>query len=332
MRILHVNTINQVANYHARALADLGYVSTIYQPSVVGGHARLPIKLALIPWRVLDWRHIVGKLNQNYFDLVHIHWASYGVLGLASRVPFVVQCHGTDVRDRLKHPLFRLALARVFRRAAAVLCTTPDLLSVVRTVYDGAIYLPAPIDTAHFAPPENTTPHPWTIFLFSRLEPGKRVEIAARGIEQFVMRHPDVQVQVVDWGELSAEYQRSYGQRFHFVPRVAPDAVRELLWRADVVVGQFGIGALTLSELQAMSCAKPVIMPFHREYESVYSAPPPVCQASTPDEVDAQLERLYQRQEDVQTIGQRGRDWVIAHHGCRVVAKRLDLLYRAVLR
>src|SRR5205814_10049809 len=62
----------------------------------------LPVKMAFMPWRVLDMRRVVGKLNRSHFDIVHIHWASYGVLGLASRIPYIVHCHGGDVRHRLQ--------------------------------------------------------------------------------------------------------------------------------------------------------------------------------------------------------------------------------------
>src|SRR5205814_9805783 len=82
----------------------------------------LHVKMAFMPWRVLDMRRVVGKLNRSHFDIVHIHWASYGVLGLASRIPYIVHCHGGDVRHRLQHPLSRVMLEPVLRRAAAVLC------------------------------------------------------------------------------------------------------------------------------------------------------------------------------------------------------------------
>ena len=49
MRIIHINTINQVANMYARGLEPLGYTSTIYQPNVVGGFAPRMAKLALMP-------------------------------------------------------------------------------------------------------------------------------------------------------------------------------------------------------------------------------------------------------------------------------------------
>ncbi len=329
MRILHIHTINRVANLYAHSLALRGHISTIYEPSLASANAPLPIKAAMIPVRIFDLRHVVGYLNRDHFDIVHVHWASYGILGLLSQTPFVVHCHGSDVRNRLKIPFFRLLLAPVFRRAAAVFCITPDLLPVVRSLRSDAVFVPAPVDTTHFAPPEDRLSRPWTVLLFARLEPGKGVEIATTGIERFARRHPEVRVQLLDYGVLSPIYQQCYGKRFDFIPRVAPEAVQQLIWQADVVVGQFGVGALGLSELQAMSCAKPVIASFR--YPGVYPTMPPLCQATSADEVDAHLERLFQCPDAAEVIGRQSRDWVIAYHSCAVLAKQLESLYQALV-
>lgn len=330
MRILHVNTINQVANLYADGLNARNHVSTIYQPSMAGGMAPLPIKLAMMPGRVADLLHIAGKLNPTSFDIIHIHWATYGLVGLASRVPFVVQCHGSDVRYRLKNPVFRAALGPVFQRAAAVLCATPDLLPVVRTLRADAIYLPAPVDTEHFSPPIHRQPaRPWTVLLFSRLEAIKGSEVAVAGIGRFASRHPEVRIQLLDWGRLSAEYKRRYGHRFSFISTVAPDRVQELLWEADVVVGQFEVGALGLSELQAMSCAIPVIANY-MENEEVPSSPP-LFRATNPDEVDASLEHLYQHPEDGVAMGRNACNWIRRHYAVDVLAMKLESIYMRCL-
>src|SRR5262249_4846374 len=162
--------------------------------SLVAGNAALPLKLAATPWRVLDLLHVVGRLNPGDYDAVHIHWASYGILGLASRIPFILHCHGSDVRTRLQRHVFRLALTPVLRRAAAVLCMTPDLLPVVHSVRPDARLLPAPVDTDTFAPVGRPDPssagRTLRILLFTRLDPIKGVDTAFQGISRFVQRHP----------------------------------------------------------------------------------------------------------------------------------------------
>ena len=269
-------------------------------------------------------------ITPHQYDLAHIHWASYGILGLAGRIPYVVQCRGTDVRERLNSPAFRLVLSPVLRRAAAVLCITPDLMSVVRCVRPDALFLPAPVDVSQFSPHQGgLPPHPWTILLFTRLEPIKGVEVAIEGIVRFVVRHPEVRVQVINRGVLSADYHRRYGDRFEFLSWVAPEEVPELLLQADAVVGQFALGSLGLAELQAMSCARPVIGSFR--YPSAYPRAPPLYQAAIAEEIDARISTIFQHPEEAQSDGRAGPRLGVDYHDYRALAKRLEALYNQCL-
>ncbi|MEO6890426.1 MAG: glycosyltransferase family 4 protein [Ktedonobacteraceae bacterium] len=331
LRILYIHNLNQAARTFGKELARRGHTVTIYEPSLKGGSAPLPLKLAMMPGRILDMRRVISRLSSSYCDLVHIHWASYGVLGLVCRVPFVVHCHGSDIRYRLQQPFFREALTFILRRAALVLCSTPDLLPIIQEVRPDAVFFPGPVDTERFAPGAggNEPAHPWTILLFARLDVIKGCEIAVQGIARFVERHPEVRVKLLDWGTETEKYRRRYGERFEFVPFVAPELVQQLICTADVVVGQVFLGAIGLAELQAMSCARPVIALFR--YEDAYPAPPPVCRAATAQNVDQHLEDLFQHPEAAVELGQRARRWVIDYHSHQDVALKLERLYQSIL-
>lgn len=331
MRILYVHNINRVAETYASELARGSHVTQIYEPDLRGGSAWLPLKLALLPGRVLGLRPLVSELRPDRFDLVHIHWASYGILGLVSKIPFIVECHGSDVRHRLHHPAGRALLAPLLRRAAAVHCITPDLLPIVQSVRADASFFPGPVDTTHFAPvsEQSTGTRPWTVLLFTRLDPEKGPESAIAGIASFVQRHPEVRVQLLDWGLLKEPLKQRYGERFTFLAPVPREQVRELLYAADVVVGQLSLGILSFCELQAMSCAKPVICSFR--YTQAYPDSPPLLQAATPEEVDAQLERVFQQQTLGLTLGQQAREWVRQNHDHCLLAKRLEKVYKRIV-
>lgn len=209
------------------------------------------------------------------------------------------------------------------------MCITPDILPPVQMIRSDAMFFPAPIDTVHFAPEEVMRPRPWTILLFTRLDPVKGIDVSIQGIARFAQRHPDARVLVFDYGSLREKYKRLYGERFEFIPRVAQEEVRQLIWSADVVVGQFALGALGLSELQAMSCGKAVIASFL--YEGTYANPPPICQATTAEEIDRHLENLFQHPEAKKQLEHRAREWVIKYHDSQVLAARLETLYLSIL-
>ncbi len=332
MRILYVHNINRVAETYAYELRRRGHFTELYEPSLVGGGAALPLKIALMPFRVLDMRHIAGKLNSDYFDIVHVHWASYGVFGPRTKIPFIVHCHGSDVRYRLQQPFFRQMLTSIFRQAAAVMCITPDLLPIIQSVRPDAVFFPAPIDTDLFAPEENSRQplsQSWTILLLARLDSTKGIDITTQGIARFVRRHRGIRVQLLDWGDLRSQYKQRYSDRFEFIPPVSPFEVANLIRSADVIVGQVALGALGLSELQAMSCAKPVIASFR--FGEAYSVPPPICQATSAEEVDEHLEYLFLHSEEAEVLGQRSRTWVIQHHDYRTLVSKLEAHYHSIL-
>jgi glycosyltransferase involved in cell wall biosynthesis len=329
MRIFHVETYNEVAHTYALGLARRGHTSIFYEPSLAGGGKSLPIKLANIPGRVLDLRHAIAQMSERHCDVAHIHWASYGALDLVSRVPVVIHCHGSDIRSRAQSPSFRGMLGPVFRRAGAVLCITPDILEPARTLRPDALFVPGPVDTDHLVPNQQADEHPWTVLLFAGLLPIKGVATSTEALHRFASRHSDVRVILLDRGPLSQEYQQKYGKQFDFVPQVSQDAVRELIWKADVVVGQMVLGALGLSELQAMSCAKPVIASYR--YPEAYPTPPPICTAETVDEIDAHLEALYHDREAAQALGRQAREWVVTNHHVDRLAERLEKIYASAL-
>ncbi len=341
MRILHVETINRVAHTYMRGLDRRGHISTVFEPSLAGASRPLPIKLAMMPSRLFDLRRVTSQLTPQHCDITHIHWATYGILGFTSRVPFIVHCHGKDVMpfdayakgDELAyhvkpHPL-RPVLAQVFRRAAAVLVITPDLLTPARAIHADVVFFPGPVDTDTFSPLAESVPRPFTVLLFSRLHPTKGCEMAMEAMVRFGTRHPEACLQAIKFGPLTQTLELRYGRHVHFLPRIPQEHIQDVVRQADVVVGQFVLGAIGLSESQAMSCAKPVIASF--TYQDAYPTPPPVCHATSVSQIEAHLERLYLDREEASALGRQGREWVIAHHGTDVLAERLETIYAAAI-
>jgi len=77
-----------------------------------------------------------------------------------------------------------------------------------------------------------------------------------------------------------------------------------------------------------MSCARLVIVSFH--YPEAYPTPPPVCQADTAEEVEEQLEDLFQHPDRGTALGEQARDWVVKNHGARTLTDRLETYDRSI--
>jgi len=75
---------------------------------------------------------------------------------------------------------------------------------------------------------------------------------------------------------------------------------------SDIILEQFGTSLIAGVGLDAMSSARPVIGNMRPELsgESI-----PICQARTPEEICAQLERLVFEPETRETLGRKGREY-----------------------
>ena len=151
MRFVQVNDIASVASELAVALRKRGHHVDLLYPKLHGAGLPPLGKLAVSPLRFVDWMRLAWRLRRGNYDAVHIHYAYLGIVGLLARVPYVLHCHGDDVRDvdrRVWAPLIRLAL----KRARHVYYSTPDLREALMRIRPDAEFLPNPIDIEQFHP------------------------------------------------------------------------------------------------------------------------------------------------------------------------------------
>src|SRR5262249_31129580 len=95
------------------------------------------------------------------------------------------------------------------------------------------------------------------------------------------------------------------------------------LQAADIVIDQVVLGSYGTSALEAMSCARPLVMYVDSSrFEGLFSEPPPVCNATSDEDVARELRALMADARLRDELGAKGRQWVVEHHG-DVIAQRL---------
>lgn len=278
-----------------------------------------------LPSRGLRARHLVRvAAKERSPDLVHVHWARFAPFIQSSKTPLVFHAHGSDVRGRAGTVSGRL-VRRALARADAVLVSTPDLLA---DVDEGALYLPNPIDTAHFRPLDlassNADGRP-TVLLFARLIDTKGARTLLAAADQIKRARPDLRLVAFDGGTYDAE-AASLG--LELLPRQTRAELAALLGGVDVVIGQQHLGSLGLSELEAMSTGKPVLAFLE---PGLYKSQVPVISTSGPEQVACECLRLLDDHAAASALGERAREYVVAHHDTSVVAGQLVSLYEGLL-
>jgi glycosyltransferase involved in cell wall biosynthesis len=103
--------------------ASFRHFGVAYGWGIAGNLRRRPWRAALVPAFMAAYAQAARRAAVNA-DLIHAHWLPSGAAALATRKPFVVQLHGTDVElARRARPLAR----SVLRRAEAVVCPSSAL-------------------------------------------------------------------------------------------------------------------------------------------------------------------------------------------------------------
>jgi glycosyltransferase involved in cell wall biosynthesis len=158
-----------------------------------------------------------------------------------------------------------------------------------------------------------------------------------RGFAEAAASHPGAVLVCAGWGADLERSQRliaelGIGDRVRLLPyAMSKGRLRRYYRAADVVADQFTVGSYGGSALEAMSCARPLLIHLDRErFEGRFEAFPPVVNVSEPGEIARALDELFGDGEARARVGDGAREWVVANHGPSLVQRTLDLC-RAVV-
>ena len=324
MRIAEINDIASVASELAEGLRARGHEVTFIQPRLLGARLHWAIKGLVGPVRALEWFQLARRLRRGNYDLAHIHYAYMGIVGVLGRFPYILHCHGGDIRDPT---LFTGWIKeKALRQAARVFYATPDLGPAVLARRPDAEFMPNPIDTVAFAPlsPAAASPEVYIACSLDDIKGASEILAACRSLAKV---RPDIRFTAIAGAPYTSRFAALPNVRvIRHRPRAALPAQ---ICRHGVVVGQVFLGAVGMAELEAMSCGRPVIT--HFEYGHAYPEPPPFIQARTAGDIAREIARLVDDPELRRDLGEKGRAWIERHHALDRIAARVEQAAQAVL-
>jgi glycosyltransferase involved in cell wall biosynthesis len=165
------------------------------------------------------------RLRRIKCDLIHAHFCrSAAYASYASGKPYIVHCHGSDVRSGINW-----LKRRCLKKANKVLVSTSDLLEIL----PDATWLPNPVDTERFKPLKE--------------HGGNRVLYFPRWYEDLTQRLK----------ETCKRFSYSLtAPKFYSVPY---EEFHLFLNGFDIFVDQLSIKSYSKTALEAMACGLPVI-------------------------------------------------------------------------
>lgn len=323
-RVLHINEVAFVGSNLVLGLQAAGLHAALRNPAKPMAKLPFLFKIAGAWQRLRASREVLRFARAERFDLLHIHFVSTGLWYTFSGLPYVVHAHGSDVR----HPWWKidrhLINWLVIERACAVFYSTPDLGDVLKRYTDRAEFFPNPVNTEAFRPPA-VAKRTRDIFIYAAFNPIKGASTLIEAARRVKARHPDVRIASFKLGSLIEDAHAAGIELVPFRPHAElPQALAE----PGLLVGQVFVGAVGLSELEALSMGRTIIC--HFRYPEIYQEPPPFVQANTVEELVAAMEAYIEDPEVYREYDASARRWVIDNHDAITLGQRLARTYQGL--
>lgn len=317
MRICEINDIASVASDLALGLRARGHEVSLIQPKLVGGKLPWSVKPVVGPIRAVEWAQMIRAIHAGQFDAVHIHYAYLGMLGILGKFPFILHCHGSDVREIT--PFTRPMVIRALKNAGRVFYATPDLAPFVTGQRADAEFLPNPVDSETFRPlaPARESRQVLIGCALTRIKGAPRILHACK---RLASERPDIQVTAFGGGEYTADFAAL--PNVTIIPHQRRSDLPALIARHGVVVGQVLLGVAGMAEFEAMACARPVVSWF--TYKDAYDELPPFIRAVDGFDIAGAVIRFVDNADLRQSVGDAGREWVLRHHDVDTAARRVE--------
>lgn len=325
MRIAEINDIASVASDLAAGLRARGHDVTLIRPRLVGGGLPWMVKPVVGPVRAVEWAQIIRDVHEGHFDMVHIHYAYLGMLGVLGKFPYILHCHGSDVREIT--PFTRWMIERALLGAGKVYYATPDLADYVLARRSDAIFLPNPLDSDQFrplAPARDSN----SVFVCCSLTDIKGAQRILNACKRLAVLRPDIKITALTQGTYTDAFAAL--PNVHLLPYQPRSALPEIISQHGVVMGQVLLGVIGMAELEAMACARPVVAWF--TYDKSYPEPPPLVRSVDGHDLAANVIRLVDDPDERQSTGEAARAWVQRYHNVAAAAEQVEKAAYEVIR
>ncbi|OQA36098.1 MAG: hypothetical protein BWY53_00610 [Parcubacteria group bacterium ADurb.Bin326] len=144
-------------------------------------------------------------------------------------------------------------------------CSTPDLVVPVEKFFGRSpIWLPNPVDTKLFSPEGDIfrlEGHP-ACFLAARLNGDKRPEVAVDIFNKIIKPNfPKATLHLLSFGDKASFYKKTLidSDTYFWHDFMDKPTLASKIRGADLVFGDFSIGALSLLPMQVMAMKKPIV-------------------------------------------------------------------------
>jgi len=271
---------------------------------------------------------LAAKIAVAEADLYHVFYVlqdAYLALKMGKK-PAVGQACGSDIRDAL-HSRWGWMVRYNLRNLSYVLSSQPTIVPQIREFTDKVEYFPIPIDPQLFRPVSlhESRTQPRVVYTSPV---NFRVKGTDRVLQAVSQIGSPVKFMAITYGEdllQAQQLSRKLNAKVEWIERQPRDRMANLYWTADLILGNFGVGQLDTTVVEAMACGRPVV----HHLAPGFFPEVPLRSYGTVEEFAEDIEAFLLDREKAEHQVQRQLDYVKVHHADRA-AKRLVEIYEQV--
>ncbi len=284
----------------------------------------LPLKIFGIFERWSFARKIKKRVRLEGFNLIHIHFVSSALWFLNLKIPIIVHAHGSDVRVNSLNIIRRLLNFFILWRANFIFYSTPDLKMYFDRWSHKCAFVPNPIDCEMFFLPKRVSPKK-DILLYSALSEIKGADIAVDALNIIKSKFPHLKISVLGFGTMVNRLDLSNLEVLEKVPRTE---LPQLIQDYKLILGQFRVGAIGMSDLEALSAEKVVMTYF--KFNEVYDEDIPIVNVHLIKDLVEQMEKFINNPHGFDNLMEKARPWIIKFHGVEKIVERIGKHYLSI--
>jgi glycosyltransferase involved in cell wall biosynthesis len=286
------------------------------------------------------------KMMREY-DIVETH-VPFTIYSQFSGIPYVAYDagwiryfpSGKGIRNKLAR--------RGYSKAKSIIITNPDTFEISDKLpylnQESIFFSPFAIDPEKYKPLDRRELREKyvrgdDIMLFSparQIWKEKGNDKMIRAFAKFTKEVPNSKFVLVAWStdeENSKALVNSLGisDKIEWIKPVPKNHLINYYNASDIILDQFVLGSWGTSTPEAMSCGRPVLMFYKKNYIlRAFGEEPPILNSFTEGEIYSNLLKLTKNRDFRYSLGMESREWIIKTHSSRVVAQRhLEILERA---
>jgi glycosyltransferase involved in cell wall biosynthesis len=188
--------------YGPDRLERVAYTGSLHQKTLLS-----PLAALAFPGFLLAFAHAVGSAVRRFEpDLIHAHWwVPGGWFASRGRVPYLITCHGSDVRLLERGDIIRRIAVPAFQRAARVTTVSNFLAGEIRRMLPAlrtdVLVTPMPVNVNGFlAGTRIRKADPPRILYAGNLVPSKGVDVLLRALAELERRGLAAQLKILGQG------------------------------------------------------------------------------------------------------------------------------------